>query len=872
MPSPDYWIEDISFSYYRSIWIKKEVPSNWRIPDEFPKDPPTEPEPAPLFDGDANNVNFNSLTEKQKEAADAHQDAIQDALGGNDTVTMPNKAAYQITSGITWNPKQIFHGGAGDDTLTGGDGDDQIDGGVGDDVLNGGSGSDTLLGGVGDDELHGGAGNDKLAGDALFELGEQGNDKLWGDDGDDTLFGGGGDDLLDGGDGDDILRGGSGSDTINGGSGVNTSVLSGDGSSHTVYFRNPLVWVTKGPDGTDSHAFIQKFQFDNTLITGEQLNAQLVSQQAVDAAMAELTRLMRKDGIYSEMTRSAEAIIANSKTVTTQANLGDRLQLAQSFADAAFGIVGLFPGIGKSLGTAWTIGKIAGSSVNTLVNGNREHEYEKLIVKEFGSDFAELIFGKNTGGVIKIGTTTWSTHDDLQTLTEFQEAYDQAVAQAKGALDRVAHYASAQIDVRSQIKDLELELRDKYAVGHGLPKVRFEGEGSETPDTIAALNLEPDLPNTASIGFTRYDPSTATVTSLFSSPTLSAEQRNLVLTGTTNLNGTGNDLDNKIAGNGGNNVLYGKAGDDTLNGGAGDDQIDGGDGVDMATWTGARREYGITLNMKGDSAVSGPQGVDTVRAVEHFVFVDGRYVTDTGDTAARVHRLYGAALDRAPDQDGLLNWKHAVDAGALSLVQAADGFVTSTEFQLRYGALDNPGFVKQLYRNVLDREGDDGGVANWTNAVNHGMTRAEALVGFSESVENIQRTASVVEKGIWLRDNTAATVARLYDSVLDRLPDAGGLGSWTDAIKAGMSLDQTADGFTGSLEFQQRYGALDNTNFVKTLYRNVLDREAEPAGLANWRGALDAGVDRSDIVLSFSESAEHVMKLAHRIDDGIWLL
>ncbi|EWY35862.1 hypothetical protein N825_32675 [Skermanella stibiiresistens SB22] len=264
------------------------------------------------------------------------------------------------------------------------------------------------------------------------------------------------------------------------------------------------------------------------------------------------------------------------------------------------------------------------------------------------------------------------------------------------------------------------------------------------------------------------------------------------------------------------------------------------------------------------SEISGKETASTT-------FVDGELVQDAHHYASQIHRFYQSALDRLPDMDGLVNWTGALKAG-MTLKQAAGRFADSTEFRLHYGAPDDAGFVKQLYLNVLDREADAGGLSNWTKAMSAGMTRAEALVGFSESVENIQRMAPVLEDGIWVRDNTAATVARLYDSVFDRLPDAGGLGAWTDAIKAGMGLDQAADGFTGSAEFQQRYGALDNTNFVKTLYRNVLDREAEPAGLANWRGALDAGVDRSDIVLAFSESAEHVMKLAPRIDDGIWLL
>ncbi len=52
---------------------------------------------------------------------------------------------------------------------------------------------------------------------------------------------------------------------------------------------------------------------------------------------------------------------------------------------------------------------------------------------------------------------------------------------------------------------------------------------------------------------------------------LAAEVENLVLTGTGNLNGTGNELANRITGNSGSNWLDGGAGVDTLLGGAGND-------------------------------------------------------------------------------------------------------------------------------------------------------------------------------------------------------------------------------------------------------------------------------------------------------------
>lgn len=62
--------------------------------------------------------------------------------------------------------------------------------------------------------------------------------------------------------------------------------------------------------------------------------------------------------------------------------------------------------------------------------------------------------------------------------------------------------------------------------------------------------------------------------------TLSSNVENLILSGTDDLQGTGNELANTIVGNGGANVLSGMGGNDRLRGGAGADRLLGGDGND----------------------------------------------------------------------------------------------------------------------------------------------------------------------------------------------------------------------------------------------------------------------------------------------------
>jgi hypothetical protein len=308
-----------------------------------------------------------------------------------------------------------------------------------------------------------------------------------------------------------------------------------------------------------------------------------------------------------------------------------------------------------------------------------------------------------------------------------------------------------------------------------------------------------------------------------------------------------------------------------------------GGSFDGAFATGTVTDLDLTGMLRRQVAVeAGPDGnvspsADLLRFADGWTALDGR--TELGSAL----RLYQATLGRDPDPIGLGFWTKALETGTLSLPETAQGFVGSAEFQARFGAPDNAGFVDLLYRNVLGRAADAEGLAHWTGVLDRGAaTRAEVVLGFSDSAELIEATAGRFSGGVWVPaagrfsggvwapDPAAVDAMRYYETVLDRLPDAGGLGHWIDVREQGLTLRQMADAFTGSAEFEARYGALSNEGFVEQLYRNSLDRPGEAEGIAHWTGGLDAGaLSRADVVAGFAFSLEMTAKLTPLAADGV---
>lgn len=187
-----------------------------------------------------------------------------------------------------------------------------------------------------------------------------------------------------------------------------------------------------------------------------------------------------------------------------------------------------------------------------------------------------------------------------------------------------------------------------------------------------------------------------------------------------------------------------------------------------------------------------------------------------------VARFYTLVLGRAPDPAGLRGWTEFLrgNCNADGLAALAEGFFDSVEFRTNK-AYSLESLVTLFYDTFLGRPPDPAGLAGWIGFVRH--ARLAIAQGFIASAEfqGVLPSRS---------DRAAVTtlVGRLYREILGREPDAAGLASAVDYIVTTGDLEGTAVGFLSSVEFERR--VLTARGYVSILYRAFLGREPDPSG------------------------------------------
>lgn len=146
--------------------------------------------------------------------------------------------------------------------------------------------------------------------------------------------------------------------------------------------------------------------------------------------------------------------------------------------------------------------------------------------------------------------------------------------------------------------------------------------------------------------------------------------------------------------------------------------------------------------------------------------------------------------------------------------------------------------------SLEDRQGN-GGVDRITNA--------EKLVFNDRDVD-----LTDFRKVMVLPDDDFRELAEMYVAYFNRAADAEGLYFWAEQMANGMSLNAIANQFYNQPETRALYGTNPSTrSFVEKVYENVLGRDPDAGGMNFWQSQLNKGaVSRGEFVLEIIKGAK----------------
>lgn len=158
-------------------------------------------------------------------------------------------------------------------------------------------------------------------------------------------------------------------------------------------------------------------------------------------------------------------------------------------------------------------------------------------------------------------------------------------------------------------------------------------------------------------------------------------------------------------------------------------------------------------------------------------------------------------------------------------------------------------YVEGLYRTLLHRPADLGGLRVWVGQLLAGTSRVQVVQTIWNSPEH-----------------RGTQVDNLYATFLRRPADAAGRQAYVNALMKGTSEVDLARQFLKSSEFQAANAS--NADFVRALYQRVLGRAPDEGGLQGWTNALGTGVTRAQMVEMFIASREAYGRIVDSVYDN----
>jgi virginiamycin B lyase len=156
-------------------------------------------------------------------------------------------------------------------------------------------------------------------------------------------------------------------------------------------------------------------------------------------------------------------------------------------------------------------------------------------------------------------------------------------------------------------------------------------------------------------------------------------------------------------------------------------------------------------------------------------------------------------------------------------------------------------FIKNDYLDVLGRPADPDAIA-W-------------YVGQFFLIDGLTDTGQLTQILLASQEWRDHEITSIFTTYLHRAPDPGGLAYWSGKLAQGYRIEDLESLIIGSDEYFFVRGGGNVTTYIQTVYQDLLHRSAEPGGLTYWTNLLNHGTPRGAVAnaLVYSNEAFHLL-------------
>jgi Ca2+-binding RTX toxin-like protein/pimeloyl-ACP methyl ester carboxylesterase len=309
-----------------------------------------------------------------------------------------------------------------------------------------------------------------------------------------------------------------------------------------------------------------------------------------------------------------------------------------------------------------------------------------------------------------------------------------------------------------------------------------------------------------------------------------------------------------IDGGAGNDKLWGENGDDKLWGGSGDDNLSGGFNNDIVS---GGSQNDSLWGENGDDKLYGDENDDKLWGGSENDFLSGgsgndslwgesgndQLVGDDGNDSLNGYGFDNNEQDTLTGGNGSDRFYLGDANNSFYAKNGGSDFAVITDFNRSQDFIH----LKQLSLDVVSSTQAWGyrlftvGANTEIRLDSNGDTIA-VLKGISGL--NITGQGFVLEGQYELKKSL---IANLYENVLGRSFDPGGMQTWTDALSRGWTLGQVRNAFAYSVEAQ---------NLITKLYKDIFERTNVGSGMQTWTNALASGWTVTQVRNAIAHSTE----------------